>query len=235
MLRFLAFALGAVFSLLALVSIALFVQELVARLTAGPVRFRLAIASAAAPWAGGATSFWDPLRGLRLRGVAAYGWVRMFLLLAWLSIVLSITSREQLFVGSRLMLIIALFQCLLSFRLARRDARWWLVLASGLFSLATGAAILAVQLRALQGAHNSSAYQSPEALLLVGSAILFAIGAALIHDSILGTLVARRHSDVLHQPAVVADRRERLARTRWRVCAPCNPPSPATVRRPARS
>ena len=196
MLRFLAFTLGAVFSLLALVSIALFVQEVVARLTAGPVRFRLAIASAAAPWAGGATSLWDPLRGLRLRGVAAYGWVRMFLLLASLSIVLSITSRDQLFVGSRLMLIIALSQCLLSFRLARRDAKWWLVLASGLFSLATGAVILAVELRALQGAGDSSAYRSPEALLLVGSAILFAIGAAVIQDSILGTRVRERSIEI---------------------------------------
>ena len=94
--------------------------------------------------------------------------------------------------GSRLMLIIALFQCALSFRLARRDAKWWLVLASGLFSLATGAVILAVELRALQEAGDSSAYQSPEALLLVGSALFFVIGAAVIQDSILGTRVRER-------------------------------------------
>jgi hypothetical protein len=49
---FLVFALGAVFSL---VAIALFVREVGARLAAGPVRFRLATASAAAPWAGGAS------------------------------------------------------------------------------------------------------------------------------------------------------------------------------------
>jgi hypothetical protein len=191
MLRFLAFTLGAVFSLLALVSIALFVRELVARLTAGPVRFRLPIASAAAPWPV-ASSWSDPLLGLKLRGVAAYGWVRMFLLLAFLSIGLSLESREQLFVGSRLMLIIALIQCPVTFRLARRDAKWWLVLASGLFSLASGAVILAVKLRALQQAGDSSAYRSPDALLLVGSALLSAIGAALILDSILGTRVRER-------------------------------------------
>jgi hypothetical protein len=191
MLRFLAFAFGAVFSLLALVSIALFVRELVARMTAGPVRFRLAIASAAAPWPV-ASSFADPLRGLRLRGVAAYGWVRMFLLLTFLSIGLSLESTEQLIMGSRLMLIIALFQCFVSFRMARRDAKWWLVLASGLFSLATGAVILAVKSRALQEAGDSWAYKAPDALLLVASALLCAIGAAVIHDSILGTRVRER-------------------------------------------
>ncbi len=192
MLLFFVFALGAVFSLLLLVSLALFARELITRLTAGPVRFRLAIASAAAPWAGGATSLLDPLRGLRLRGVAAYGWVRMFLLLAWFSVMLSMTSREQLFVGSRLMLIIALFLCTLPFRLARRDAKRWLVFASGLFSLATGAVILAVELRTFHEAGGSWAYQSPEAFLLVGSALVVLIGAALIQDSILGTRVRER-------------------------------------------
>ena len=192
MFLFFALALGAVFSLLLLVSLALFVRELITRLIAGPVRFRLAMASAAAPWAGGATSLLDPLRGLRLRGVAAYGWVRMSLLLAWFSVVLSMTSREQLLVGSRLMLIIGLFACTLPFRLARRDAKRWLVLASALFSLATGAAILAVELRALYDAGGSWAYQSPEALLLVSSGLVFLIGAALIQDSILGTRVRER-------------------------------------------
>jgi hypothetical protein len=49
-----------------------------------------------------------------------------------------------------------------------------------------------VELRTLQGAGDSSAYRSPDALLLVGSALLCAIGAALIHDSILGTPVRER-------------------------------------------
>ena len=192
MLRFITFALGAVLTLLALVSIVLFIRDVHARLTAGPVRFRLAIASAAAPWATGSTSWYDPLRGLRLRGVAAYGWVRMFLLLALLSVVVSITSRAQLLVGSRLMLMIALFLCTLSFRLTRRDRHWWLVLASGVFSLATGAVILAVEVRALQPAGDRSAYKSPEALLLVASVLFCAIGAALIQDSILGSRVRER-------------------------------------------
>ncbi len=191
MLDFLASALNAVFALVALVSVALFLREVVIRVTAGPVRFRLGSASPATPWAGRATSLLDPMRGLRLRSLAAYGWVRMFLLLAMLSIPFSITSRLQLIEGSRLMLLIALAQCALSFRLARRDIYWWPVLASGLFSLATGAVVLAVEFRALQ-AGGPLVYLPREAFLLVGSAAFVLIGAAVIQDSIRGTKVRER-------------------------------------------
>ena len=178
MLDFLAFTLIAVFSLLALVSIALVAREAVARCTAGPIRFRLPMASASAPWPRNA-SWLDPLRGLRLRDIAAYGWVRMCLLLALLSIVLCITSRKELLEGPSLMLIVALVQCSLSFRLARRDANRWLVLSSGFLSLAIGGVVLAVELWAIH-AGDGSAHRARETILLVGSVVFLVIGAAVI-------------------------------------------------------
>ncbi|MFI5455149.1 MAG: hypothetical protein ACHRXM_06820 [Isosphaerales bacterium] len=167
-----AFTLTAIVSLLALVSIALLVREAVSRLNAGPVRFRLAIASWAVPW----------------RGAAAYGWARMFLFLGVISLFIMI---NQKFFAHSFMLMIALVLCALSFRLPRRDAKRWLVLAAGLLSLVVGAVVLAVGLRAVQ-AGDRSAYHLPGALMLVCSVILFVVGAAVIQDSILGTRVRER-------------------------------------------
>ncbi len=89
---FFEYVLEAFFSVLALVAIALFVEEAIARLQAGPVRFRLALASrvvgqrvAMVAWS-------------RRQGTAAvYGWVRMFFVLGILLTALTVRTRGEAF------------------------------------------------------------------------------------------------------------------------------------------
>lgn len=183
MLPVFAYLLEALFSVLALVSIALFAQEAVARLRAGPVRFRLALAS---PVVGQRVATFGWNRGQR---AAVYGWVRMFFVLGILLTALTVRTRAQLFTGSRLALLIALFLCMVPFRFRRRDANRWLVLASGLFSLVIGAVVLAVRLLGFEVGDSSPYDFPPGALLLVCTAVLFAICAAICEESIVGTRV----------------------------------------------
>jgi hypothetical protein len=179
-----AYILEALFSLLALVAIALFVQEAVFRLQAGPVRFRLALASRV-PGRRVRTVAWGRGQG----AAAVYGWVRMFFVLGILLTALTVRTRAQLFTGSRLALLIALFLCMVPFRFRRRDANRWLVLASGLFSLVIGAVVLAVRLLGFEVGDSSPYDFPPGALLLVCTAVLFAICAAICEESIVGTRV----------------------------------------------
>ena len=178
------YILEAFFSLLAMVAIALFVQEAIARLHAGPVRFRLALASRVVGQRV-ATFAWSRRPG----AAAVYGWVRMFFVLGILLTTLTVSNRAQLFTGSRLALLIALFLCMVPFRFRRRDARRWLVLALGLFSLVIGAVVLAVRLLGLEAGDSSPYHFPPGALLFVCTISLFAIGAAVCEECVLGTRV----------------------------------------------
>ncbi len=179
-----AYILEAFFSLLALVAIALFVQEAIARLHAGPVRFRLALASRVVGQRV-ATFAWSRRPG----AAAVYGWVRMFFVLGVLLTALTVRTRAQLFTGSRSMLLIALFLCMVPFRFPRRDAKKWLVLGLALFSLLIGAAVVVVRLLGLDAEVSSPYDVSPGILLFVCTMILFAIGAAVCEECVLGTRV----------------------------------------------
>jgi hypothetical protein len=180
---FFAYLFDALVLVLALVSIAFFVQEAVFRLQAGPVRFRLPLASRVLRLR--VTMFgWN-----RRQGAAVYGWVRMFFILGILGTALTVRTRVELFTGTRLMLLVALLVCMVPFAFPRRDATRWLILGLGLFSLVIGAVILAVRLLGL-GAGDSSPYHFPPGgLLLVCTAALFAIGVAVCEECILGTRV----------------------------------------------
>jgi hypothetical protein len=183
MLTIFAYFLDALFSVLVLVSIAFLVQEAVCRLQAGRVRFRLPLASRV--WGQRVAT----LGGNRKRGSAAYGWVRMFFILGILGTALTVRTRAQLFTGSRLILLIALFLCTLPFALPRRDAKRWLVLGLGLLSLVIGAVVLPVRLLGLEAGDTSPYDFPPGALLLVCTGALFAIGVAVCEECILGTRV----------------------------------------------
>jgi len=112
----------------------------------------------------------------------------MFLFLGLISLFIMINQNR---LALSFILMISLVLCALPFRLSRRDAKRWLVLASGLLALVIGAVVLAVGLRAVQ-AGDRSAYHLTGALMLVCSVILFVVGAALIQDSTLGTRVRER-------------------------------------------
>ena len=183
MLAVFAYLLEALFSVLALVSIALFVQEAVLRLQAGPVRFRLALASCVVRQRV-AMFGWN-----RRQSAAVYGWVRMFFVLGILGTALTVRTRAQLFTGSCAMLLIALFLCMVPFLFSRRDAKRWLVLALALLSLVIGAAVVAVRLLALDAEVSSPYDFSPGAVLFVCTTFLFAISAAVCEECVLGTRV----------------------------------------------
>jgi hypothetical protein len=177
-----AYVLEALFLVLALVSIALFVQEAVSRLHAGPVRFRLGMASR------GALAYGSN----RGRGTVVYGWVRMFFVLGILGTALTVRTRGQLFTGSRLMLLIAFLLCAGTFGFPRRDAKRWLVLALGSSSLVIGAVVVAVRLLALDADDSSAYHVPPGVLLLICTGMLFTLAAAVCEESVLGTRMRER-------------------------------------------
>jgi hypothetical protein len=75
--------------------------------------------------------------------------------------------------------------------LSRRDANRWLVLASGSFTVAMGAMLLANGLRVIQlGDHSANGLL--RALMLVYSVIFFVLGAGAIQECISGTRVRER-------------------------------------------
>ena len=168
---------NAFYSLLALLSIALIAREGVSRLGAGPVRFRLGIAS----------------RADSRQGSAAHlsGWTLTFCGLLFLFPIFRVYPDSWQHFMPWLWPFLWLCVCTLSLGSPRRDAKSWLVLAAGLLSLVNGAALLAVGLRILRAIANPPD-QLPRALLLVGSVIFFVMGAAALQESISGTLVRER-------------------------------------------
>jgi hypothetical protein len=154
-------------SLLVLATIA---REAVYRLKAGPVRFRLPLASLAKPQRGAATT------SAIMTGVAVLLILPAAMFnrdpLAWACVILCPWAA----VGN-------LQSCN-----PRRDARRWLVLASGAFGLVVGAGCLAVGLGVFRvGDHFASG--SDRAFILLYSVLAFVFGAAAIHESLSGTRV----------------------------------------------
>ena len=160
----------------------------------------------------------------------------MFFILGIFGTALSIRTRGQLFTGSRLMLLIALFLCMVPFGFPRRDKNRWLIFALALVSLMIGAVVLAVRYLALD-ADDSSAYDvSPGVFLFVCTVILFAIGAAVCEECVLGTRVREGGIQMLCTTTPWSRIcREALERTRRRVRAPSRRAWPAAVRHGARS
>ncbi len=166
---------SALFSVAALVLIALTAREAVSRLRAGPVRFRLGIASIQTP-------------RRRQMGKAR----KVLLVCAFIAYLAGVVYEiifpprdRKHFYGQEvfgMLLVMAV--------LYRADAKRWLVFAWGVASLVTGAALLRAGLWILQFADIT--VQWARVLMLVYSVILFVIGAALLQESILGTIV-REH------------------------------------------
>jgi hypothetical protein len=169
------FASIAVFSLLALFAIATIVREAVDRLKAGPIRFRLPLASVAPPA--------KPPRG------SAKSWILM-VVAALLMIPAAMISADPSDLAPPLLFLWVVVHSLQSSN-PGRDARRRLVLASGLIALGLGALLLAVGLRASPSGDHS-AFGLPRALVLVYAVILLVIGTAPIQESFAGTRVRER-------------------------------------------
>ena len=154
--------------------IAPIMREVVFRLKAGPVRFRLALASQSNRSQASASSlavmafFFFGL--LSIPNVPAFADSRQFAMIVWWL----------------LMPILWFWLCTASLLTLRRDAKSWLALASGLLSLAYGALILVIGFRALQSADHS-AYRFPGLFMVLDSVILFVIGAAALQEYVTGT------------------------------------------------
>jgi hypothetical protein len=171
---------NAVFSLIDLVLITWVAREAVSRLRAGPVRFRLEIASM-------------PDRGRGKRTTVAF----LFLLsLALYLAVMEIISPSLLESPRNLIPWLWVMLFLNSSVLPRRDEKRWLVFASGLIGLVAGAVLLAAGLRILRFA-DLSVHLWTRSLMIVFSVILFAWGAAVLQESLSGTRVRERAIEVL--------------------------------------
>jgi hypothetical protein len=173
---------SAFFSLLALPLIAFIAREAVSGLRAGPVRFRLGIAS----W---------PQRGPRIARKAA----NVGFPVAVISALLVVVS-ETIFTPLEPLLVPILLLCgrpsIMSGSLPQRDEKRWLVFASGLLLLVAGALLLLAGLRMLHFA-DISVRVWPRALQIVYSFILFVLGAVAIQESMSGTRVRERGIEML--------------------------------------
>jgi hypothetical protein len=163
-----------IFSLLALLLIVWIAQAAVSRLGAGPIRFRLGIASL-------------PDRGQ----VKA---TKMGFLFAFLCFVLVVVM-EIIFSPPEPLLAPILFLCgwvfFVGLTLPQRHEKRWLVFAAGLLLLVAGAVLLASGLRIIRFA-DTSVHQWPRALMIVYSMILFGMGAATLQESMTWTRVRER-------------------------------------------
>jgi hypothetical protein len=124
---------NAFYSLLALLSIALIAREGVSRLGAGPVRFRLGIASRA--------------DSRQVSAAHSSGWILTVCGFLFLFPIFRVFPDSWQHFMPWLWPVLWLCVCTLSLGSPRRDAKSWLVLAAGLLSLVNGAALLAVGLR----------------------------------------------------------------------------------------
>jgi hypothetical protein len=164
----------AVLSLFLLFGIVSMAREAVSRLKAGPIRFRLPLASMAKP----------PQMP------------------AWRTIVLVLCMLLMLSVfcisGNARDLVVPVF-CLnmvVNNRQAvhpRRQTRRWLVLAAGLLGLVLAAMCLAIGL----GVFQASLFGMPWWLMLMLSAVLLVGGAMTIRDGLSGTLVRERGLEIM--------------------------------------
>ncbi len=188
--------LDVVLSLLALGYAGLIAREAVYRMKAGPVRFRLALASLAKP----------ATRGTPM----AYVMIALaffLLLLGGITSNLSAISRLMPFwlmwVGAHTISVNS-----------RRDAKRWAVVVTGLLGLVAGVASLVIGYLASQ-AGKSPAPDLPWPLILVYAIIFVVTGRCGAGRVFYGHAGARGGDrDVLGDQAVVADRRQGLARSR---------------------
>jgi hypothetical protein len=165
----------ALFSMLALFLVGLIVREVRARLKAGPVRFRLPLASVARPPQ--AARAFTILLSVVVLLVLLPGLIRQADLSAWV------------------LPVVFLWMILNSLQasITRRDERRWLVLASGLLPLALGAMLLVVGARSLQ-AGDALFLGTPTWFPLCWSFSLFVVGAVMIQEFASGTRV--REGDI---------------------------------------
>jgi hypothetical protein len=178
-------------SLFALVYIAWIVWEAVPRLTAGPIRFRLPLASLAKPLKPSkmGQGLIDPLSFTAAGFGFSLGFVLFFIsrtpstttyswFWTWFPVLLPwVVAKDLLGTGRR-------------WFNPRREAKPWRVLASGLLSLVMGALALALGLRALQDGKNPAG--QPAGPLILASAIGFVMGAAALQEYMSGTRVRER-------------------------------------------
>jgi hypothetical protein len=165
---FYTFALLAIFSLLALFMIAMIAREARARLKAGPTRFRLPLASLA-----------NPPRGTEVTSI-------IFLISALMLIPAAMSGRDpSTWVFPMLFPWLAVNN--LQSLNPRRDARRWLVLASGLLVLVPGTMLLAIGSRNLHA--GNAPYGLPAWFPFCWSFPLFVSGAAAIQEFASGTRV----------------------------------------------
>jgi hypothetical protein len=159
-------------SLFALVYAATIVWEAVARARAGPVRFRLPLASLAKRGEHSTVAAYVVIvvsLGLAVAAIASDGTANSLVIPIWLLW----SSVNTLSVSTR------------------RDAKRWPVLTNGSLVLVLGAVALATGLQTLgAGVHSPSVLPGP--LMLTFSAIFFVIGAAAVQEYVTGTRVRER-------------------------------------------
>ena len=208
-------------SLFALVYVAWIAWEAVPRLKAGPVRFRLPLASLAKPT--------KPQLGLT---AAAFGFALVPILL-WL-MVKARSPNDSLYLAFFSILLLwvvasILFGTTYRWFNPRRDTKPWRVLAAGLLALVIGTVALAFGLRALQTSENPAGH--PAGPFILVALFGFVRGATAIQEYMLGHAGARaRDRGIRVFPAVVAGRRQGLAPPRGRVRSRSDHPLPPAIR-----
>jgi len=184
-----AYAFWAVFafcSLFALVYVAWIAWEAVPRLKAGPVRFRLRLASLAKPK--------KPQQGLT---AAAFGFYLVPILL-WL-IVMAKSPDDSLYLAFFSILLLwvvasILFGTTYRWSNPRRDTKPWRVLAAGLLALVIGTVALGFGLRALQTSENPAGH--PAGPFILVALFGFVRGATALQEYMSGTRVRERGIEV---------------------------------------
>jgi len=169
-------------SLFALVYVAWIAWETVPRLKAGPVRFRLPLASLAKPT--------KPQLGLT---AAAFGFALVPILL-WI-IVKAKSPGDSLYLAFFSILLLwvvasILFGTTYRWSNPRRDTKPWRVLAAGLFALVIGTVALGFGLRALQTSENPAGH--PAGPFILVALFGFVRGATALQEYMSGTRV-REH------------------------------------------
>lgn len=166
-----------VFSLLAMFGTISMAREAVFRLKAGPIRFRFPLASMANP----------PRRVTRST---------VLLVFCVLLNLTGVALRMYPPVSATTILFLWVVVNNLQSSHPRRDARRWLVVASGLLGLLLGTMVLADGLRVVPAGADPLFSGWPRGLMLVFSVICFVTGAATIQECLSGTLVRERGLEI---------------------------------------
>jgi hypothetical protein len=143
------------------------------RRQAGPIRFRLPLASMATP----------PVMP---------AWSKILVVLGLLMVLSAafISGKPRDLIGP--IFILAFMVHHLQFSHPRRQTRRWLVLAAGLLFLANAAMCLAIELGFVQ----ASLFRLPPWVTLIFSALFLAVGVTTIWEGLSGTLVRERGHEI---------------------------------------